>query len=182
MRSHSASGATAQRVRQLESLKAVAGLDFLANDIEDGVYHLGTFRVMSFRPVVSGTRLSEHEIIRTERLSVRAGPDRVHGPGFQIDEYGAGDVASVAGFIVVDVDPFQLKVGFARVHSRGVDSMFVGNDLPEFGSDLVSALAGLNVDDFPHCRFGILGIITNLNLNPDCELATQDPIWFPHWP
>ena len=31
-----------------------------------------------------------------------------------------------------------------------VNSMFIGNDFPEFSTDLVTALAGLNVNDFSH--------------------------------
>jgi hypothetical protein len=31
-----------------------------------------------------------------------------------------------------------------------VDSVFVGNGFPEFGTDLVTALTGLKMDDFSH--------------------------------
>ena len=36
------------------------------------------------------------------------------------------------------------------VLTGGVDSMFVGDDFPELGTDLVTALTGLQVDDFSH--------------------------------
>jgi len=36
------------------------------------------------------------------------------------------------------------------VGAGGVDSVFVGDDLPELGSDLVAALAALDVHDFSH--------------------------------
>ena len=36
------------------------------------------------------------------------------------------------------------------VSSSGVDAVLVGDDLPELGSDLVSALTGLEVDNFSH--------------------------------
>jgi len=29
--------------------------------------------------------------------------------------------------------------------------MFVGDDFPEFGTDLVTALTGLDMNDFSHC-------------------------------
>ena len=45
---------------------------------------------------------------------------------------------------------YQLEVGVTVVRSGGVDTVLVGDDLPEFGSDLVTALASLQVDDFPH--------------------------------
>ena len=36
------------------------------------------------------------------------------------------------------------------VGAGGVDSVFVRDDLPEFGTDLVTALTSLDVDDFSH--------------------------------
>mgnify|MGYP003344906140 CR=1 FL=1 len=33
-----------------------------------------------------------------------------------------------------------------------VNSVLVGDDFPELGTDLVTALAGLNVDDFSHLK------------------------------
>jgi hypothetical protein len=36
------------------------------------------------------------------------------------------------------------------VRAGGVDAVLVGDDLPELGTDLVTALAGLDVDDFSH--------------------------------
>ena len=36
------------------------------------------------------------------------------------------------------------------VRAGRVDSVFVGDDLPELGTDLVTALTSLDVDDFSH--------------------------------
>jgi hypothetical protein len=33
-----------------------------------------------------------------------------------------------------------------------VNSVFVGDDFPEFGTDLVTALTGLDVNDFSHFK------------------------------
>ena len=55
-----------------------------------------------------------------------------------------------SGFVVVDVYPFQLQIRVSVICSCRIDSMFVGYNLPELGSDLVSALAGLEMDDFTH--------------------------------
>ena len=60
------------------------------------------------------------------------------------------DVFSSGGLVVVDVDPLQLEVGGAGVGAGGVDAMLIRDDLPELGSDLVAALAGLDVDDLSH--------------------------------
>jgi len=43
-----------------------------------------------------------------------------------------------------------LKFGVAVVGASRVDAVFVGDDLPELGPDLVAALSGLDVDDFSH--------------------------------
>jgi hypothetical protein len=34
--------------------------------------------------------------------------------------------------------------------ARAIDSMLIADHFPELGPDLVPALAGLKVDDFPH--------------------------------
>ena len=36
------------------------------------------------------------------------------------------------------------------VGTGGVNSMFVGNDFPELGTDLVTALTSLQMNDFTH--------------------------------
>ena len=54
-----------------------------------------------------------------------------------------GDIFSSSGLVVVDVDPLQLKVGGAGVGAGGVNAVLIRDDLPELGSDLVTALAGL---------------------------------------
>jgi len=36
------------------------------------------------------------------------------------------------------------------VGTSWVDTVFIGNDFPELGSDLVTALTSLDVDDFSH--------------------------------
>jgi hypothetical protein len=40
------------------------------------------------------------------------------------------------------------------ISSGGVDSVLVRDDFPELSSDLVTALAGLNVNDLSHCDDG----------------------------
>ncbi len=86
---------------------------------------------MSLSPVVSGTRLSKDKIVRSENLSVRAGPNRIHGSRFEIDKNSSGDILSAGGFVVVDVNTFQLEVGVSVISTRRVDSVLVGNDFPE---------------------------------------------------
>merc|ERR1719345_588986 len=148
--SHSRSGTSTKRVGDLESLEAIASLSFLADNIEDGIDELGSFGVMSLGPVVTGTGLSEHEVIGTEELTERSSADGVHGTGLEIHEDGAGDVTATGGLVVVDVDALQLEVGVSVVGTGRVNSMLVRDDFPELGTDLVTALASLDVDDFTH--------------------------------
>jgi hypothetical protein len=54
---------------------------------------------------------------------------------------------TAGGLVVVDVDALQLQVGVAMVGARGVDAVLVGDNLPELGTDLVAALATLDVHD-----------------------------------
>jgi hypothetical protein len=86
---------------------------------------------MSFSPVVSGTGLSEDKIVWSEDLSVWAGPNRIHGSRFEINENSSWNILPTRGFVVVDINTFQLEVGVSMISSRGVDSVLVGNDLPE---------------------------------------------------
>ena len=93
-RAHAGSRATAQRVVELEPLKTVAALRFLAHDVEDGIDQFGTFRVMTLGPVVTGARLSENEIIWPKQLAKRSGADRVHRARLQVNQNNAGNVFS----------------------------------------------------------------------------------------
>ena len=74
--SHAGASSSTERVGDLEALKAVARLGLLADNVEHGVNELGAFGVVALGPVVSGTRLAEHEVVGAEDL-----PERVQrGP------------------------------------------------------------------------------------------------------
>jgi len=148
--SHSGTGSSSEGVGDLESLEAVASFGFFSDNVEDGVDEFSSFGVVSFGPVVSGSGLSEDEVIGSEELSERSGSNGVHGTGFEVHEDGSGDISSSSGFVEVDVDSFELKIRVSVIGTGGVDSVFVRDDFPEFGSDLVTALSSLNVNDFSH--------------------------------
>ena len=94
----------------LESLKAVASFSFLSGNIEDGVNEFSTLSVVAFSPVVSGSGLSEDEVVRSEELTEGSSSDGVHCSGFEIHKDSSGDVSSSGSFIVVDIDPLELKI------------------------------------------------------------------------
>merc|ERR1719389_1272089 len=148
--SHTGSGTTTEGVGDLETLEAIATFSFFTDNIEDGVNEFSTFGVVTLGPVVTGTSLSEDEVVGSEELTERSSSDGVHGSGFEIHEDGSGDVTSTSGFVVVDVDSLELEIGVTVVGTGGVNSVLIGDDLPEFGSDLVTALTSLDVNDFSH--------------------------------
>merc|ERR1719234_2921490 len=148
--SHARASAATKRMCELETLKTIATFCLLPHHIKHAVHKLCTFCVVTLGPVVASTTLPKDKVVRPEDLAVGSAPDGVHGAGLEVDEDGPGDVLASAGLVVVNIDPLQLKVGGAGVASCRVDSMLVRDDLPELGSNLIAALAGLQVDDFPH--------------------------------
>ena len=149
---HTGTSTTTQGVGDLESLEAVATFGFLSHDIEDGVDEFGTFGVVTLGPVVTGTSLSEHEVVGAEELAERTGTDGVHGSGFQVHKDGSGHITATSGFVIVNVDSFQLEVRITVVGTGRVNSVFVRDDFPEFGTDLVTALSTLDMYDFSHVK------------------------------
>ena len=147
---HAGAGTTTEGVGDLETLEAIATLSLLTDDVEDGVDELSTFGVVTLGPVVTGTSLSEDEVVGSEELTEGTGTDGVHGTGLEVHKDGAGNVTATGGFVEVDVDSLELEVGVTVVGAGGVNTVFVGDDFPELSTDLVTALAGLDVDDFSH--------------------------------
>ena len=143
--SHTGSGTTTEGVSDLETLEAIATFGFLSDDIKDGIDELGTFGVMTLGPVVTGTGLSEDEVVWSEELTERSGSDGVHGSWLKIHKDGSWDVSSTGGFVIVDVDSLELEIGITVVGTGRVNTVLVGDDLPEFGTDLVTALSSLNM-------------------------------------
>merc|ERR1719362_1802747 len=148
--SHTGSGTTTERVGDLESLEAITALSFLSDNIEDGVNELSSLSVVTLGPVVTSTGLSEDEVVWSEELTEWAGSDGVHGTWLKIHKDGSWDVTATSGFVVVDVDSLELEVGVTVVGTSWVDSVFVRDDFPELGTDLVTALSSLDVNDFSH--------------------------------
>ncbi|KAF3779231.1 hypothetical protein EJ110_NYTH41786 [Nymphaea thermarum] len=138
--------------RSYLTLKAITILRFLPDNIEHCIYELGPLRVVPLRPVVPGAGLTKNKVIRPEKLTVRPGSNAIHRPRLEIHEDRPRNVAAPAGFIVVDVDALELKLGVTVVGSNGIDAVLVADHLPEFCADLVAALATLDVKDFSHSR------------------------------
>ena len=105
-----------------------------------------------------------------EQFSIRTRPDAVHGTGLQVHQHSPGDILATPSLIVVYVDPFKLEVRLPLVGTSGVDTVLVTDDLPELGTNLVAALASLNVDDFSHVELSVFVDLQKqqeLNFEPD---------------
>ena len=123
--SHTGSGTTTEGVGDLETLEAIATFGFLSDDIKDGVNELGTLGVVTLGPVVTGTSLSENEVVWSEELTEWSSSDGVHGSWLKIHEDGSWDVSSTGGFVVVDVDSLELEIGVTVIGTSGVNSVLI---------------------------------------------------------
>ena len=66
---------------------------------------------MTFSPVVTGTRLSEDEVVGSEDLAHGSGSDGVHGTGLEVDEDSSGDVSEKGRLVSrtsIVLDSFEL--------------------------------------------------------------------------
>jgi len=147
---HTGTGTTTQGVGDLETLEAVTALGLTADDIENLVNKLGTLGVVTLSPVVTSTGLTEDEVVGAEKLAERTGADSVHGTRLQIDENGTGNVLVTAGMVEVDVHTLELEVGGTIVLSIAIETVLARDGLPESGTNLVTTLAGLEVNNLTH--------------------------------
>ena len=136
----------------LETLEAIATFSFFSDDIEDRVDKFSTFGVMSFGPIVTSTSLSEDEVIGSEKLTERSSSNGVHCSGFKVHKDSSWDKSTTSSFVIIDVDSFELEIRVTMIGTSWVDSVFVRDDFPEFGTDLVTALSCLDMNKFSHCK------------------------------
>lgn len=134
----------------LEALEAIASFSLFSGNVEDGVNELSTLSVVTLSPVVSGSGLTEDEVVRSEELTEGSSSNRVHCSRLEIHKDSSGNESSSGSFIVVNVDSLELKVRVSVVGTGGVDSVLIRNNLPELGSDLVTALTSLDVNNLSH--------------------------------
>jgi len=143
---HTGTGTTTERVGDLETLKTITSFSFLSDNVEDGVDEFSTFGVVTLGPVVTSTSLSEDKVVRSEELTEWAGSDRVHRSWFEIHEDSSWDESTTSSLVIVDVDSLKLEVGVTVVGTGWVDTVLIGDNFPEFGTDLVTTLTSLDVN------------------------------------
>ena len=86
---------------------------------------------MAFGPVVSSSRLSKNKVVRSKYLSIGARSHGVHGSRFKIDEYCTGNIFAARGFIIINVDAFQLEIAVSVISTGRVNSVLIGDDFPK---------------------------------------------------
>jgi hypothetical protein len=150
---HTWTGTTTEGVGDLETLEAVATFSFLTDDVEDWVNKLSTFGVVTLGPVVTSTGLTEDEVVGSEKLTEGASTNGVHSAGLEVHKDSARNVTATGCFVEVNVDALELEVWVTVVGTSWVNSVFIRDDFPELSTDLVTALAGLDVDNFTHVWF-----------------------------
>jgi hypothetical protein len=160
---HTGTGTTAERVGDLETLEAVAALSLATDNVENLVNELSTLSVMTLGPVVAGTGLAEDEVVGAEKLTEGTGTDGVHGTGLKIDEDGAGNILVAGSLVEVDVHALELKLRSAIIHAIAVEAVLARDDLPKGGTNLVTALAGLKMNNLTH--FGGFGVLLKYTLS-----------------
>jgi hypothetical protein len=105
---------------------------------------------VTFSPVVTSSGLTEDEVIWSEKLTEWTSSDRIHSTWFEIHQDSSWDITTSSSFIVINIDSFQLEIRISVVGSGWINSVFIRDDLPEFGTNLVTALTSLDVNDFSH--------------------------------
>jgi hypothetical protein len=105
---------------------------------------------MSFSPIVTSSSLSENKVIRSEELTEWSSSDGVHRTRIEIQKNSSWDESTTSGFVIINIDSFELKIGVSVISTGWVDTVFVRDDFPEFSTDLVTALTSLDVYEFSH--------------------------------
>jgi hypothetical protein len=137
-------------VGDLETLEAVTALSLTTNDIKNLVDKLSTLSVMSLCPVVTSAGLTEDEVVGAEELTERTSADSIHGTRLQINEDSTGNILVTRGLVEVDVHALKLKIRGTIVESGAIETMLARDILPEGSTNLVTTLAGLEMNDFTH--------------------------------
>ena len=122
------------KAKDERTLQAVGALGLLADNVKHGVDELGALRVVTLCPVVTGAALTEDEVVGTEEVAEGTRADGVHGSRLQVNEDCAGHVLVRANFVVVHIDPLELEIAIALVETVRLDTVLIGDDLPELGT------------------------------------------------
>ncbi|KAI3678070.1 hypothetical protein L6452_37349 [Arctium lappa] len=88
--------------------------------------------------------------LRPEDLAISTRSETVHSTRLQIHEHYSWNKPSTTSLVVVNIDPLKLEFSVSGIHSRDIDVVLRSHNIPELGSDLITALAALNMKNLTH--------------------------------
>ena len=147
---HTRSSTTTEGVAYLETLEAITSFSFFSNNIKHRINKFSTFSIMSFCPIVTSSSLSKNKVIWSEKLTKWSSSNGIHCSWFEIHKNSSWNKSTTGSFIIVNIDSFELKIRISMISTCRVDSMFIRDDFPEFGTDLVTTLTSLDMNKFSH--------------------------------
>ncbi|KAH0461470.1 hypothetical protein IEQ34_009045 [Dendrobium chrysotoxum] len=141
--------------QQGETTKRLAPIHWEIRDISTSQeYSSSTYTDNGFQIIPRHhSGLIEHEIFLSKDLTIGIWPYDIHYTGLSIHENSPQRKASTVGFVIVHIDLLKLHIGITLIPSSGVDVVISAHHLLELCSDLVVALASLDMENFTHlCR------------------------------
>lgn len=78
--------------------------------------------------------MTEDKVVRAEKVAERTRSNRIHGSRLEVDQNGTGNILVGPNLVVVNVDPFQLKIVISLVETIPLNAMLVRDDFPELGT------------------------------------------------
>ena len=85
--------------------------------------------------------MTEDEVVRAEQAAEGTRPHGIHGSRLEVDQDRTRNILVRTNFVVVDVDTLELEIVVPLVQTLAVNAVLVRDDLPELGTDLVTALS-----------------------------------------
>jgi hypothetical protein len=134
----------------LKTLKTITAFCFFSDNVKYWISKLSSFCVMSFGPVITCTWLTKDEIIGSKKLTERTGTNWVHSPWFKVHQDCSWDISASCCLIEVNIYSFKLEIRVSMISTGRINTMFIRNDFPELGTNLVTTLTCLYVNNLSH--------------------------------
>jgi len=145
-RTKTGSGTTTNGVEYEETLKTGTVIGQLSDSVKTEINDFLTNGVMSSGEIVSGIFLSGDQLFGVEKLSVSTSSNFIDNGGFQIEEYGSGDVLTGTSFGEKGVESIiTTSDGLIRGHlAIGLDTVFQTEEFPTGITDLDTSLTNMD--------------------------------------
>ena len=142
---HTRSSSTTKGMTYLETLKTITTFCLFSYNIKYWVNKFSAFSIVAFSPIITSTSLSENKVIWSEKLSKWSSSNRVHCSWLKIHQNSSWYKSTSSSFIVINIDSFKLKIRITMISTSRINTMLIRHDFPEFCSNLVTTLTGLDM-------------------------------------